>query len=207
MMESLLSATLSSPRPTVDDDTFENAVGDALKVARKFAAVNNDQLRNCRLDLAVVESAALEGLMKARQTFNPRHPSEAAFSTYAHRVILSYIRKRIIPSASEQRFRENHEEVELDKEYRPRGACGQRSACLSYEEVVAAEGGDFADRIQWRQVLAQLPEEMERVLMLRYYEGLSLAQTATEMGPHWSYMQVFRLERQARKMLQQWLAA
>jgi len=57
----------------------------------------------------------------------------------------------------------------------------------------AAAGGSTSAADTLRQVLAQLPEHYQRVLTLRFLEGLSIKETAAEMGVTENNVKVLQL--------------
>lgn len=200
---------------------FDEVVRNVIRWARRFAASNNDPLRHCRLDSAVVESAALEGVLKARETWDPTRARRASFPTWAQTIAEQYVWKRIKPSQSEATFYRTNTIVELDQGTLASRMANAVSATWAESEhasdahkgvgnfvgdVIASEGGNFADQVEWRSLLGNLSEEQEQVMLLRYVQNLSLHETAAELGGGWNHMRVWRCERVARATLREWLA-
>jgi RNA polymerase sigma factor (sigma-70 family) len=200
---------------------FDEVVRNVIRWARRFAASNNDPLRHCRLDSAVVESAALEGVLKARETWDPTRSRRASFPTWAQTIAEQYVWKRIKPSQSEAAFRKSHIILELDRgsthasrdefelsrsSARPEIVERGHENTTQVGDLIASEGGNFADQVEWRSLLSSLPEDQEQVMVLRYVQNLSLHETAAALGEAWNHMRVWRCERVARALLREWLA-
>jgi RNA polymerase sigma-70 factor (sigma-E family) len=81
----------------------------------------------------------------------------------------AYVRKIIVRSALDEGRRPWRREILTSHEHLP-------------ERAIAADTVDQADKLTLKEALARLPSRQLQVIVLRYYCGLSVTETARDLG-------------------------